>query len=91
MARSKLIELVLSSTMINGQEAFAEGIVDACVPTADIDRTAIDFLHSLVRGRPPLLVRSVMQSIHNSRLMAREDALREESRLFCGLAAGSIP
>jgi hypothetical protein len=39
-----------------------------------------------VDNRTPRLIRSVMTSIHNAARLPREEALREETRLFCELA-----
>jgi enoyl-CoA hydratase len=82
LGRSRLIELILSARLINGDEALSSGLVDACAPQGEIGHKAIDFARSLVADRPVLLIRSIMQSIHNSRLLPRREALARESELF---------
>jgi enoyl-CoA hydratase len=82
LGRSRLIELILSARLINGEEAFLSGLVDACAPQGEIEHKAMAFIRSLVSDRPPLLVRTIMQSIHNSLLLPRQEALARESELF---------
>jgi hypothetical protein len=48
------------------------------------------FLEKLTSDREIPVIRSIMQSIRNSRVMDEEMALEEETRLFCALAAGNV-
>jgi enoyl-CoA hydratase len=82
LGRARLIELILSARLINGEEALSSGLVDACAPQGEIEHKAMDFIRSLVADRPVSLIRSIMQSIHNSRLLPWQEALTRESELF---------
>lgn len=84
--RHHLIDLVLSGRMIRGEEAKAMGIVHTVCPTKQVEKELVTFLTQLTEKHPPRLIRSVMQSIHNSRRLSTSKALTEESRLFCELA-----
>jgi enoyl-CoA hydratase len=86
LGRSRLIELILSARLISGEEARASGLVDASASHRDIGKMAMDFAKSLIADRPPIVIRSIMQSITNSRLLPRQDSLRRESELFMRLA-----
>jgi enoyl-CoA hydratase len=81
-----LIDLILSGRMIGAAEALQIGLVDFVSPAKKIEEEAMRFLESLTASHPPKLIRAVMRSIHNGRRMPMEEALAEETRLFCELA-----
>jgi enoyl-CoA hydratase len=89
LSRPRLMGLILSGRLVSGEEALSLGIVDATAPLRDIEKKTIDFLQSLVADRSPQLIRSIMQSIHYSRLLPRQEALRRESELFFQVAKKS--
>ena len=59
------------------------------VATQELDTRAESFLNDLVGRREPRVIRSIMKSIHNARRLSREEALREEGRLFLELACSA--
>jgi enoyl-CoA hydratase len=81
-----LINLILSGRMIGAAEALQIGLIDFVSPAKKIEEEAMRFLESLTASHPPKLIRAVMRSIHNGRRMPMEEALAEETRLFCELA-----
>ncbi|MCJ7601697.1 MAG: enoyl-CoA hydratase/isomerase family protein [Desulfobulbaceae bacterium] len=81
-----LIDLLLSGRMIGAEEALQIGLVDYICSGKKIEEEAVRYLESLTSRHPPKLIRAVMQSIHNGRRMPIEEALAEETRLFCELA-----
>jgi enoyl-CoA hydratase len=84
--RRVAIDLALSGRLVGGLEACELGLVDAAEPTRELEPKAEAFLCSLVRDRPPMLVRAIMQSIHNARRLPRAEALAEEASLFLEVA-----
>ena len=82
----QLIDLILSGRMIGAAEALQIGLIDFVSPAKKIEEEAMRFLESLTASHPPKLIRAVMRSIHNGRRMPMEEALAEETRLFCELA-----
>jgi len=93
VTRSRLIDLIVSSRLINGEEAHSIGLVDACSPTQTVEKDSLEFLASLVQDRPQALIRCIMCSIRNSHALPRHEAMRRESEMFVDLAhtAGAIP
>jgi enoyl-CoA hydratase len=81
-----LIDLILSGRMIGADEALQIGLVDFVGAGKMVEEEALRFLDSLTAGHSPKLIRSVMRSIHNGRRMPMDEALTEETRLFCELA-----
>jgi enoyl-CoA hydratase len=89
LGRSRLMELIISSRLISGEEAHSVGLVDDCVPQRTVRMKSLEFLHSLVDNRSHMLIRSIMRSIQNGRTLPRQQALRQESELFVNLARTS--
>jgi enoyl-CoA hydratase/carnithine racemase len=87
IGRGKLIELILNGRMISAKEALSLGLIDGVSPAASLEKEAGKFLDSLVADRSAMVVRSVMEAIHNGTRMNRTEALNDESRLLCRLAA----
>jgi enoyl-CoA hydratase len=81
--RRVLAELMLSGRMVGAPEALELGLVQRVCPAPELEPLAIAFLEELSSRRAPLLVRSVMEAIHNGRRLSRDDALRRETELFC--------
>ena len=84
--RRHLIDLILSGRMIGAEEALQIGLVDFVSPGKKIGEEAVRFLESLTERHSPNVIRAVMRSIHNGRRLPMEEALAEETRLFCELA-----
>lgn len=86
VTRANLVDLIISGKMIGGEEALKIGLVDSIGSKKEIETLAFEYLETLTKNHSPELIRTVMQSIHNSSRMSTEEALQEESRLFCKLA-----
>jgi enoyl-CoA hydratase/carnithine racemase len=84
--RERLSELTASSIVIGSREAAVCKLVDAVVPDTALEKTALDFVRSLTAKRSPPLIRSVLRSVTNSRILSRDLALKNESDLFYKLA-----
>ena len=82
-----LIDLILSARLIGANEAKELGMIHDTAPARTVQDRLLDFLHRLTDKRTPEQIRAVMRSIHNGRLLPPREALQEETRLFCQLAA----
>lgn len=78
----QVMELILSGRIIQGKEAEQYGLVDHTGTTRSIEHEAAQFLHALTDNRSTKQIRSIMQSILNSKKMSREKALHQETVLF---------
>ncbi len=86
MRRGPLMDLILSGRMVSAEEALELGLVDRIGTKKEIEQLALEHLNSLTAPHSTKLIRTVMQSLNNGRLLSQQDALEEESRLFCELA-----
>lgn len=81
------IEMILTSKMINAQEALKMGFVDHVVPGKEVFSFSMNFLKRLTEDRPLYLIHAVMDAINDSRRMKTDDAIEKASKTFCKLAA----
>ena len=84
------LEIILSGNVVDAQKALELKITDYVVPAKETGSFALKYLEDLTRDRDAEIIRSVMKSIHNSRTIPFEEALREETKLFCKLARRNL-
>lgn len=89
VGRGQLMELILNGRMIGAEEALNLGLVDHVTSVKTVEEEALRFLDALTAKHSTTLIRTVMQSINNGFTMKTEDALVEETRLFCQLATAA--
>lgn len=82
--------IILSGNILDAGQALGAGLVDFVVPKKELDEFALNFLHRLTDDRDPGVIRSVMASIRNGLHMPFEEALAEETKLFCALAVKNL-
>ena len=80
------MQMILGGDMINAEEALELGIVDQVVSKDDLLTHSFGLLYKMTHDRPVPVIRSVMQALRNAETLPAEDAIREETRLFCELA-----
>jgi enoyl-CoA hydratase len=80
------VEIILSGEIVDSQRALALKLVDYVVPVKELKNYAVGFLERMTADREIEVIHSVMESIHNSRKLSFENALKEETKLFCSLA-----
>ncbi len=87
MGMGKSLELLLTNTVLQAPEAVEYGMADyVCPPktTADFARKLAE---KMTHNKPLRVINSVMQAVKNAYTMSAEEALKEETRLFCQLAS----
>lgn len=87
----KAAEIILSGEMVNAHDAHNYNLVDYVVPAKELRTFSAEFLKKMTAGRDIDVIRSVMKSIHNSRILSYDKALEEETKLFCRLAIKNLP
>jgi enoyl-CoA hydratase len=89
LGRPLAAEIILSGKIISAQEAFDIGIIDHLIEEKNALEFATQLIRSMTENRSCEQIRLVMRSIHNSILMPTDDAMREETNMFCRLAVKS--
>ena len=80
------LKFVLSGDMINAEEAKLMKLVDYIVPADDLVPYSMTLLKKMSEDRKLKVINYVMKALHNTRTMSLEEAIKEETRMFCELA-----
>jgi enoyl-CoA hydratase len=80
------LKFILSGDMINAEEAKMMKLVDYVVQANDLIPYSINLLKKMTEDRKLKVINYVMKALHNSGTMGLEDAIKEETRMFCELA-----
>ncbi len=78
--------MFLGGDMIGAEEACEMRLADYVVPRKKLQEFSLGLLQKMTRDRPVKVIRSVMKAIRNAGILTREEAMREETALFCELA-----
>jgi enoyl-CoA hydratase/carnithine racemase len=90
IGEGKSAEIILTSEIVNSQKALELKLTDHVVPVKELKSFSLNLLERMTSDRDIEVIHSVMKSIQNSQDLSFEDALREETRLFCALAVKSM-
>jgi len=82
----KAMKLIMSGDMINAEDAQEINLVDFIVSKHKVFDFSFNFLQKLTRDRPLTVINAVMKALKNARSLSIEEAMREETRMFCELA-----
>ncbi|HNW68857.1 MAG TPA: enoyl-CoA hydratase/isomerase family protein [Bacteroidales bacterium] len=79
------ISLLLSGDIIDAEKAQKFNIVHQLCEE-NVQEQTIKYVRNLVESKPKKVIAYVMQAIHNARKLPLNEALHEETRMFCELA-----
>ncbi len=82
----KAIKFIMSGDMINAEDAMEMSLVDFIVSKQKVFDFSFTFLQKLTRDRPLPVINAVMKALKNARSLSPEEAMKEETRMFCELA-----
>jgi enoyl-CoA hydratase/carnithine racemase len=75
---------------VNAQKALEFRLADYVVPSKELNAFSMSYLERMTSDRETDVINSVMRSIHNSQTLTFENALKEETKLFCTLVVKRI-
>lgn len=82
----RALTMILGGDIVNAERAAETGLVDHTTRPHGALEFSLSLMKKMVEGRSPDVIRSVVRSLNNGRTMTRQEALEEETRLFCSLA-----
>jgi len=80
------VKMMLGGDMLNAVDGQKLGLIDYIAPKDQAFEFSMDLMQKMTHDRPLKVIKSIMKSLKNSRVMSREEAMAEETRLFCSLA-----
>jgi enoyl-CoA hydratase/carnithine racemase len=80
------VKMILGGDMINAEEALEMKLVDKVVYDEDPLDHSLRFLKKITEGKSLKVIGFIMTALRNSKSMPVNDALLEETRMFCELA-----
>ncbi len=79
--------MILGGDIVAAGDALKMGIIDHLAPKDKAFETAMTLLQKMTSDRPVEVVRFVMRALRNAYELPRKEAMAEEVRMFCTLAA----
>lgn len=83
---AEAIQMILSGDMISANEAGRINLVDYIVPRKELFDYAFSLLRRMTGNLSPKIIRSVIVALRNSTTLPPEQAIAEETKIFCMLA-----
>ena len=86
ITRGRAMEMILSGAIISAEEAKRNHLIDHIVPKKEVHDFSLAMMNKMTQNRDKKIIEAVMISLRNSTTMTEEEAMEEETRLFCELA-----
>ena len=80
------MKMILGGDMINAGEALELKLIDYVTTKSGLFDHAFSLLKKMTYDRPLDVIHGVMQALQNSRKLSRQEAMLQETRIFCELA-----
>lgn len=87
LSMGKSIELILSNKILPAEQAVKEGIGDFLCESGQSFDYAMQLARRMTQDKPIMVIHHVMTAIKNAYVLPLEQAIEEETKLFCRLAA----
>ena len=78
--------MILGGDSVNAMDAKKIGFIDFVSPKDQAFEYSWSLMQKMTHDRPVKVIRSIMQSLKNALKLSADDAMKEETRLFCSLA-----
>jgi len=79
-------KMILGGDIVNARDAKEMGFIDYIAPKDLAFEYAWTLMKKMTHDRPVRVIHSVMKALKNATELPREEAMMEETRLFCSLA-----
>lgn len=86
IGQANAMEMILSGDMISTEEAKRINLIDVIVPRKEVFSHAFHLLTRMTKNLSPRIINAVMQAFRNAATLPAEEAIAEETRIFCELA-----
>jgi enoyl-CoA hydratase/carnithine racemase len=86
LLKNKAFEIVLNGDMMNAEKALKIDLIDDITDDKDAFGYTKEKLISMTEGRSSELIRFAMKALKNADVLSKDDALKQETEMFCKLA-----
>lgn len=86
LLKNKAFEIVLNGDMMNAEKALKTDLIDDITDDKDAFEYTKEKLLSMTEGRSSELIRFAMKALKNADVLSKDDALKQETEMFCKLA-----
>ncbi len=86
LLKNKAFEIVLNGDMMNAEKALKIDLIDDITDDKDAFGYTKEKLLSMTEGRSSELIRFAMKALKNADVLSTDDALKQETEMFCKLA-----
>ncbi|MBP7735848.1 MAG: enoyl-CoA hydratase/isomerase family protein [Spirochaetes bacterium] len=86
IGHGKAMEMILGGDIVNASRAKEIGLVDHVTPPKEALQFSLSLMKKMVAQRPVEVIRSIVRALNNSRTMTAQQAMEEETKMFCRLA-----
>jgi enoyl-CoA hydratase len=80
------LKMILGGDILNAEEALGMHLTDKITNNDPVEEAFL-LLKKMTTDKPLKVIRSVMQALRNASELSLEEALQEETKLFCALAS----
>jgi enoyl-CoA hydratase len=80
------VKMILGGDMVNATDAKALGFIDHVAPKDQAFDYSWAMMLKMTHDRPVRVIKSIMQALKNTTGLPPDEAMKEETRLFCSLA-----
>lgn len=86
IGNSQALQMILTGDLLSAEEALRINLVDFIVPRKELFPYSFAMIRRMTKNLSPRIIRSVMETLRNCSSLSQEQAISEETRLFCELA-----
>jgi enoyl-CoA hydratase len=83
---SQSAKMILSGDLVNATDAKYLGFIDYIAPKNQAFEFAMALMQKMTNDRPVKVIKSIMKALKNASELPLNEAMEEETRLFCSLA-----
>jgi len=86
VGEGRAFQMILSGDMINSEEALLIKLIDFIVPGNEVFDYAFRLIRKMTGDLSIQVIRAVVKTLRNAVTLPEEEAIHEETRIFCELA-----
>ncbi|MEI7895972.1 MAG: enoyl-CoA hydratase/isomerase family protein [bacterium] len=79
-------KMILGGDMLSASEAMKLGFIDFIAPKDQAFEYSMTLMEKMTGDRPVSVIKSIMKALKNASELPQDEAMREETRMFCQLA-----